>query len=104
MTTHRFEVAVIRGDGIGVDVTDATVAVVEAARERIGGFALSYRNLLAGAAYFRETGADIAPGAGRPRRRPTRSCSGQGRLVPTTHACTFVRKRCENTASPWESL
>ena len=63
MTNRRYRVAVIRGDGIGVDVTDATIAVIEAARRRVGGFALDYDDLLAGAGYYRETGRDMAPGA-----------------------------------------
>jgi 3-isopropylmalate dehydrogenase len=63
MTDRQYRIAVIRGDGIGVDVIDATIAVVEAARRRIGGFALDYHDLLAGAAYYSETGRDIAPGA-----------------------------------------
>jgi 3-isopropylmalate dehydrogenase len=56
------EVAIIRGDGIGVDVTDASLAVVDAARNVIGGFSLRYREILAGAGYYAETSADIEPG------------------------------------------
>ncbi|MEM8951330.1 MAG: isocitrate/isopropylmalate family dehydrogenase [Pseudomonadota bacterium] len=63
MSNTSFQIAVIRGDGIGVDVTDAALAVIEAACGRIGGFALTYDDLLAGAAYYQETGEDIAPGA-----------------------------------------
>ena len=63
MTNHTFRIAVIRGDGIGADVTDAAVAIIEAARRRVGGFKLDYDELLAGAGYYRETGQDIAPGA-----------------------------------------
>jgi len=63
MNEPRFEIAVIPGDGIGIDVTDAALAAVDAARERVGGFRLDYRNLLAGAGYFKETGRDMAPGA-----------------------------------------
>ena len=59
---QTFRIAVIRGDGIGVDVTDATIAVMEAARQRVGGFVLDYQDLVAGAGYYRETGRDIAPG------------------------------------------
>ena len=58
-----FRIAVIRGDGIGVDVTDAAIAVLEVARRRVGGFTLDYEDLVAGAGYYRETGRDIAPGA-----------------------------------------
>lgn len=62
MNEQSFSIAVIRGDGIGVDVTDATLAVIEAARGRTGGFKLDCRDLLAGAGYFKETGQDMAPG------------------------------------------
>ena len=63
MNEPKFDVAVIKGDGIGVDVTDATMAVIEAVRARTGGFQISQNELLAGAGYFQETGKDIAPGA-----------------------------------------
>ncbi len=56
------EIAIIRGDGIGIDVTDATLAVIDAAREAVGGFKLEYREILAGAGYFAEHGVDIEPG------------------------------------------
>ena len=62
MGNQKFRVAVIRGDGIGVDVTDATLAVVDAAQARVGGFELEYESLLAGAGYFAENGVDVAPG------------------------------------------
>ena len=61
MNEPKFSIAVIKGDGIGVDVTDATLAVVAAARNRVGGFQLELKELLAGAGYFRETGQDVAP-------------------------------------------
>ena len=63
MNAPSFSIAVIKGDGIGVDVTDAALAVVDAARERVGGYSLDYKDLRAGAGYFKETGRDMAPGA-----------------------------------------
>ena len=63
MNETKCDIAVIRGDGIGVDVTDAALAVIEAARGRTGGFRLDCDDLDAGAGYFKETGQDIAPGA-----------------------------------------
>lgn len=63
MKKLKFRIAVIKGDGIGADVTDAAITIVEAARRRVDGFTLDYEALLAGAAYYRETGRDIAPGA-----------------------------------------
>ncbi len=53
------EIAVIKGDGIGIDVTNATLAVVEAAQEVVGGFRLHYREILAGANHFVAKGVDI---------------------------------------------
>ncbi len=61
MANTKFNVAVIKGDGIGVDVTDATFAVVNAAQERVGGFQLELNELLAGAGYYAENGVDVAP-------------------------------------------
>ena len=63
MNAPCFEIAVIKGDGIGIDVTDAALAVIDAARHRVGGFDLDCQDLLAGAGYFQETGRDMAPGA-----------------------------------------
>lgn len=63
MTTESIQVAVIKGDGIGVDVTEAALHVVAAVQQRVGGFALTYNHLDAGAAYYQATGKDIAPGA-----------------------------------------
>ena len=44
------------------DVTDAALAVIEAAANRVGGFTLSYSDIKAGAGYFRDTGNDIERG------------------------------------------
>ncbi len=55
-------VAMIEGDGIGVDVSRATVAVVDAATSKTGAAALSYDPIQAGAGYFAQTGQDIEPG------------------------------------------
>ena len=56
-------VAVVEGDGIGPDVVQATLAVVEAAQKQIGGFSLAYTYYDAGAGYFADHGQDMAPGA-----------------------------------------
>jgi len=56
------QIAMIRGDGIGVDVADATRAVVDAAVARAKCPALQYNDIHAGAGYFRETGRDIEDG------------------------------------------
>lgn len=63
MTNTSFNIVLFKGDGIGVDVSDAALAVMEAARQRIGGFDLNVQDMLAGAAYFQENGRDLAEGA-----------------------------------------
>ena len=63
MKNSQFRIAVIKGDGIGVDVTDATLAVIDAAERRLGDLSLGYDLLDAGAAYFQANGRDMAPGA-----------------------------------------
>ena len=58
----RAEIALIRGDGIGVDVTEAALEVIDAACIAVGGFDLEYRNIEAGAGYYQRYGIDIEPG------------------------------------------
>jgi len=58
-----FDIVLFKGDGIGVDVSEAALAVVEAAQRRTGGFRLNIRDIPAGAAYFKEHGRDLAEGA-----------------------------------------
>ena len=60
--TERVEIAVIPGDGIGVDVTEAALVVADAACRRSGLLEPRRRVIAAGAGYFSETGADIEPG------------------------------------------
>lgn len=62
MSSRPYRIALIKGDGIGVDVTEATVEVLTAASRRVGNVELVYQELLAGAAYFAEHGVDVAPG------------------------------------------
>jgi 3-isopropylmalate dehydrogenase len=57
------KIAIIKGDGIGIDVTDATLAVIEAAKKTTGGFNLEYQEIQAGAGYYAEHGIDIEPGS-----------------------------------------
>ncbi len=62
MVRQFLQIALIKGDGIGVDVCDAALAVADAALAKTGAIALQYREIAAGAAYFREHGRDIEPG------------------------------------------
>lgn len=60
--TRHIKVALIKGDGIGVDVTEAAIAVVDAAIGVAGAPPLVFEEIRAGAGYFAETGRDIEPG------------------------------------------
>ncbi len=62
-SNSEFNIAVFAGDGIGTEVTEAAFAMLDAAVGKVGGFSVHPEPLLAGAAYYKETGADIAPGA-----------------------------------------
>lgn len=55
-------IALIKGDGIGVDVAKAAMAVAAAACTRAGLPAPVEESINAGAGYFAETGRDIEPG------------------------------------------
>jgi 3-isopropylmalate dehydrogenase len=59
---HAPRLAVIRGDGIGGDVTDATLAIAAAALKSVGAPEFTCDNIDAGAACFSRTGKDIEPG------------------------------------------
>lgn len=56
---EHFKIATIPGDGIGVEVTEATFAVIEAVKQQVGGFSLRKDIIHAGAAYYRDTEQDI---------------------------------------------
>lgn len=55
----RYSIAVIPGDGIGQEVIPAAIGVIEAARERVGGFELAYETLPMGAGHYRDTGVEM---------------------------------------------
>ena len=58
MTAH---IALIKGDGIGGDICDATLYLVNMALQQVGEAPLAVTEIDAGAAYFQETGKDIEP-------------------------------------------
>ena len=60
--TKGIKIAVIKGDGIGVDVTRSALAVVDAAVAQFGLAPFNYDEIEAGAGYFSCTGRDIEPG------------------------------------------
>src|SRR5262245_44803725 len=69
MTSNaKFRIAVMPGDGIGAEVMAPCLALVEAARACVGGFALDLVDAPAGARVYRETG-DALPAASRAHAR-----------------------------------
>jgi 3-isopropylmalate dehydrogenase len=56
LKTNDFRIAVLAGDGIGPEVMEPTLAILQMAAGRTGGFNLSFKNLPAGAAHYAATG------------------------------------------------
>ena len=59
-SNRRFHIAVMPGDGIGPDVIDAALTVLEAAVGEDSGFTLDFEHLTAGAAAWRDTGTAMS--------------------------------------------
>ena len=59
-SNRRFRIAVLPGDGIGPEVMDAALAVLDAAAGTSGGLALAYEHHAAGAVAWRETGSAMS--------------------------------------------
>ncbi len=55
-----FEIAVLPGDGIGVEVTAAAVKVLDALSAEIGGIRFNWRHYPGGAQTYRDTGVALA--------------------------------------------
>ena len=54
--SDEFRIAVLPGDGIGPEVTEPCIALLQAAARQAGNFALRFEKLPAGAGSYRETG------------------------------------------------
>ncbi len=54
-------ISLIKGDGIGVDVSESAMQLVKQAVAKVGIAPLNIKEINAGAAYFDETGQDIEP-------------------------------------------
>jgi 3-isopropylmalate dehydrogenase len=59
--SNSFHLAVMPGDGIGIEVMDAALAVLDAAEKRFG-LATKREPIKGGALHFRDTGATLEPG------------------------------------------
>ncbi len=59
---NAFDIVVLPGDGIGIEVTDACLELLAAVQRRIGGFSLAYDRRPGGAGCYQQTG-DAFPAA-----------------------------------------
>ncbi len=57
--TADLHIAVFPGDGIGLEITDPCLDLLDAVCQRVGGFALSFTVLPAGAASYRDSGHEM---------------------------------------------
>jgi 3-isopropylmalate dehydrogenase len=57
--TPTYHIAVLPGDGIGIDVTAEAVKVLRAAQKRLGAFRLELREHESGAVCYQKTGSDL---------------------------------------------
>jgi 3-isopropylmalate dehydrogenase len=58
-SSPSLKIAVIPGDGIGIEVTDAALQVLREAERAVGGFRCDYQTLPAGAFCYRDTGESL---------------------------------------------
>ena len=69
--TTSYWVVILPGDGIGPEIVDATLEVLETLQNLSGRFALIYEFHQAGAACYRETGQTITAEAWMRSNAPT---------------------------------
>lgn len=59
MSSNTFKIAVMPGDGIGTEVMDACITVMNAVTGKVGGPGLDLQHVPGGAAYYQEHGTDL---------------------------------------------
>jgi 3-isopropylmalate dehydrogenase len=69
MRNSEFRIAVLPGDGIGVEVMEACLAVLDALATRVGGFRLACEHLPGGALHYRDTGEALPDASFEAARR-----------------------------------
>ena len=62
MNNNEFQIATVPGDGIGKDIVNSAISIVDLSSEIIGGFKCNWENINAGAEYFAQEGCDVEPG------------------------------------------
>lgn len=57
--SETFNIATFKGDGIGPDVINSAIEIIEKASNAVGGLNFEWNFIKAGAAYYKETGKDV---------------------------------------------
>ena len=57
--SETFNIATFKGDGIGADVINSAIEIIEKASNAVGGLNFEWNFIKAGAAYYKETGKDV---------------------------------------------
>ena len=57
--SETFNIATFQGDGIGPDVINSAIEIIEKASNAVGGLNFEWNFIKAGAAYYKETGKDV---------------------------------------------
>ena len=61
MDNSYFHIATIPGDGIGKDIVESAISIVDLSSEIIGGYKCQWEPIQAGAEYYSLTGKDVEP-------------------------------------------
>ena len=92
-SNSELSIAVMPGDGIGHEIMDACLRVLDRIQEKVGGFSFAYRHIRAGAEFYRGKPESISrKRISKPRDRPTPSCSAAWG-TPTSGFPTAPRSR-----------
>jgi len=57
--SETYNIATFKGDGIGPDVINSAIEIIEKASNAVGGLNFEWNFIKAGAAYYKETGKDV---------------------------------------------
>ena len=57
--SETFNIATFKGDGIGPDVINSAIEIIDKASNAVGGLNFEWNFIKAGAAYYKETGKDV---------------------------------------------
>jgi 3-isopropylmalate dehydrogenase len=85
-STSSFRIAVLPGDGIGIEVTAAALEVLRALEARVGGFALAFEDHPLGAGCYARTGSALPDATLRACEQADAMLFGAGGLPDVRHA------------------